>query len=507
MKTDSLPEVRVCGSTCPMPSRHPVGTFLVLASGLLLALGGCTGYAPKPLDIDATHASWVSRSPSDPSVRAFAERLALSEATVPPVGVERRGFDPGDGLALHEAEAVALVFNPDLRLARLEANVTRATARYAGLWQDPSLGMDFERIVSGADGANPWVAGSAIGITIPLSGRLEAEKSRAGAAHAADLDRVVAKEWKTRSMLRELWIEWSAARMRLDLAEELTGELRELADLVNRQERAGSMTRVETRLFLVEVSSREADRISNASRVREYELQLRSVMGLMPDSPLVLVPTVVYEPRTTDGDQLRKLIEASNPELLAVRTEYEVSEQMLRAEIRRQYPDLTIGPGYGTDQGDDRVQLGISLPLPLWNRNQQGIAEAIARREVAQGRFEATYEHIFSELAMAITRHESGRSQRALIESSVIPLADEQEADVRRIAALGRVDPLMLLEAIKARHAAKVRIVEAMATESMGAIRMDMLIGPPVNPVPALVETTPQPNPSQNSRPKNEANP
>ncbi len=367
--------------------------------------------------------------------------------------------------------------------------------------------MDFERIVSGADGANPWVAGSAIGITIPLSGRLEAEKSRAGAAHAADLDRVVAKEWKTRSMLRELWIEWSAARMRLDLAEELTGELRELADLVNRQERAGSMTRVETRLFLVEVSSREADRISNASRVREYELQLRSVMGLMPDSPLVLVPTVVYEPRTTDGDQLRKLIEASNPELLAVRTEYEVSEQMLRAEIRRQYPDLTIGPGYGTDQGDDRVQLGISLPLPLWNRNQQGIAEAIARREVAQGRFEATYEHIFSELAMAITRHESGRSQRALIESSVIPLADEQEADVRRIAALGRVDPLMLLEAIKARHAAKVRIVEAMATESMGAIRMDMLIGPPVNPVPALVETTPQPNPSQNSRPKNEANP
>jgi outer membrane protein TolC len=194
-------------------------------------------------------------------------------------------------------------------------------------------------------------------------------------------------------------------------------------------------------------------------------------------------------------DELRLLLDSSNPELAAVRAEYEVSEQSLRTEVRKQYPDLTIGPGYGTDQGDNRVLLGLSLPIPLWNRNQQGVAQATAQREVARGRFETTYEHLSSKLAIALTRFEAGKAQRALVESSVVPLADEQEADVRRVAALGRVDPLLLLESLKTQYGAKVRLVDARASESIGAVRLDELIGPPIPklPQPATPEspTTP----------------
>jgi hypothetical protein len=61
-----------------------------------------------------------------------------------------------------------------------------------------------------------------------------------------------------------------------------------------------------------------------------------------------------------------------------------------------------------------------------------------------------------------------------------VPLADEQEADIRRVAALGRVDPLLLLESLKTQYAAKVRLVDARANESIGAVRLDELIGPPI---------------------------
>jgi len=196
------------------------------------------------------------------SVREFAAALDRAEG-----GSQAEGFDPSDGLSLDEAEAVLLVFNPDLRQARLEANVTRATAAHAGLWQDPVLGVDLERIVSGAGGANPWVAGSTIGITIPISGRLEAEKARAGADLAAELDRVAAKEWATRSALRELWIEWSAESVRAELAEELIAKLRDVAALADQLEKAGSMTRVDARLFRVELAGREADLIATTARV------------------------------------------------------------------------------------------------------------------------------------------------------------------------------------------------------------------------------------------------
>jgi outer membrane protein TolC len=462
-----------------------------LLASAVAGLTGCQSYERKPLDLDTTRAAWLSRSPADPSVREFAAALDRAE-----LGSVMGGFDPLDGLTLAEAEAVTLVFNPDLRQARLEANVTRATAAHAGLWQDPVLGVDLERIVSGAGGANPWVMGSTLGITIPISGRLEAEKARAGADLAAELDRLAAKEWATRSALRELWVEWSAARVRAEVADELIARLRDVASLADQQEKAGSMTRVDARLFRVELAGREADLIATTARVKELELQLRAMLGLSPEASLTLVPTVTFAARTTNVDELRPLLDSSNPELAAVRAEYEVSEQTLRTEVRKQYPDLTIGPGYGTDQGDNRVLLGLSLPIPLWNRNQQGVAQASAQREVARGRFETTYEHLSSKLAIALTRYESGRAQRALVDSSVVPLADEQEADVRRVAALGRVDPLLLLESLKTQYAAKVRLVEARANESIGAVRLDELIGPPIAerpepPAPESPTTTP----------------
>lgn len=453
----------------------------VLLAGLMLHAGGCQSYERKPLDLDATRAAWLTRSPADPSVRAFAAILEEAESGAGPA--QTLVFDPADGLTLAAAEAVVLVFNPDLRQARLESNVTRATEAHAGLWQDPVLGVDLERIVSGAGGANRWVAGSTIAITIPISGRLEAERALAGAGLAAALDRLAAKEWATRSALRELWVEWSAARYRAEAAEGFTTRLRDVAALADRQEQAGSMTRVDARLFRVELAGREADLIATAARVKELELQLRAMLGLAPETPLTLVPCVTFAARVTRLEDLRPLVESANPELAAVRAEYEVSEQSLRAEVRKQYPELSIGPGYGTDQGDSRVLLGLSLPIPLWNRNQQGVAQASAQREVALGRFAAAYEHLSSRLAIALTRFEAGKAQRALVESSVVPLADEQEADVRRIAALGRVDALLLLQSLTTQHAAKVRLVEARANESIGAVRLDELIGPPVWPL------------------------
>jgi outer membrane protein, heavy metal efflux system len=454
-----------------------------MLAGASLGVGGCRSYERRPLDVDATRAGWLARSPADESVRAFA--ASLERAHGAPAA---SAFEPADGLTLAEAEVVALVFNPELRLARLEAGVTRATAANAGLWEDPVLGVDLERIVAGAGGANPWVTGTTLGITIPISGRLEAERLRADAALVAELDRLAAREWATRAALRELWTEWSSARVRTQITEELIARLREVLLLAQKQEDAGTMTRVDARLFRVELASREADLVAITARTKELELQVRAMMGLSPSAVVTLVPGVTFGARTTSAEELARLVETSNAELAAVRSAYEVAERSLRAEVRKQYPDLTIGPGYGTDQGDDRVLLGLSLPIPLWNRNQLGVAHATAEREVARGRFDVLYEHLASRLAVALTRFEAGRAQRELIEATVVPLAEEQEADVRRVAELGRIDPLLLLESLKTQYAAKVRLIEARAAESIGAVRLDELIGPPAVPTGACID-------------------
>lgn len=450
-------------------ARIDAGT--VILGALVLLMSGCRSYERCPLDIDAVREAWLARSPSDESARLYAERLALAEGDA--AGV----FDHIDGLTLAEAEPVALVFNRELRVARLESGVSRAGAEHAGQWEDPVAQVDIERIVSSV--AEPWIVAGTIGLTIPLSGRLEVEKQRASAEYAAALQRLAAKEWAVRAALRELWIAWSAHSHLARLAEELVDRLRHVSDLADRQERAGVMSRIDARLFRVELARSEAEWIAARARARELQWQVRDLIGLAPDAPLGLVETLAFEGRRVNAGCSLDSLERGNLELAAVRAEYEVAEQTLRREVREQYPDLVIGPGYGTDEGTERVVLGLQLPIPLWNRNQQGVAEAEASRQLARGRFESTYERLASRLAIAWSLCESSRAVREAIETRVVPLADEQDIEVRRVAELGDVNPLLLLEAIKGRHGAKVRLVEARASEAIGSIRLDELIGPP----------------------------
>src|SRR5690606_27549289 len=104
---------------------------------------------------------WRARDLAD--VADYAYELASRFHT------PRQPFNADDGLTLPEAEAVALFFNPHLRVARLEAGVELATAEQAGRWQDPELHVEGGWILGGMP--NPWFVGAGVSFTIPLSGR------------------------------------------------------------------------------------------------------------------------------------------------------------------------------------------------------------------------------------------------------------------------------------------------------------------------------------------------
>jgi len=154
---------------------------IVAACALIAAIGrGCATYEPKPLDSTAVRQKLDGRMTNDQEIIAVASRLSGTDS-----GATAAPFDPSDGLTLEEAEVVALVFNPHLRVARLEVGVTRATAETAGLWDDPVTGINLNDVSQKFGGGLSM--GGQIALTIPISGRLEAEKLRANAALVADL--------------------------------------------------------------------------------------------------------------------------------------------------------------------------------------------------------------------------------------------------------------------------------------------------------------------------------
>lgn len=451
-------------------SRKRTAFILVISAGLS---GGCQSYAPKPLDLPGHLAAFLDRTPDSPQVEAFATRLTSSTSP------SSAPFSLLDGATCAEAESVALVFNADLRLARLRAGVMQASADNAGRWEDPTLGVDLTRIVQGTP--HPWKVFSSIGLTLPLSGRLEIEKQRAGFEHAVELARVAQREWDIRIELRRAWIDWSSLDIQLTTSRAFSTLVDQVLSVVDAMEQAGEMARTESRLFRIEKATRLAESAALQSRLDQSLLRIKHLMGLSPDANLELTSNGFADMLASSEPPLDPAqLETRNPSMTVARTEYDVAEKTLELEIRKQYPDLHIGPGYGREDGQDQVLLGLSIPLPLLNGNRQAIATAIAAREASKAAAEVALEKLISDTRSASARLKAAQTQREAFEQQIVPLVDAQYADVRSIAQLGEVNTLVLLESLSRQHEAKTRLIEARRDEILSRIELQNLTGPPL---------------------------
>jgi outer membrane protein TolC len=438
----------------------------VMVAGALACLAGCQSYEAKPLDLDAHVQEWAARSIDSQSVREYAEALAA------PVELEA-----GDAstLARPEAEIIAMVFNGDLRSRRAAAATALAAAEHAGLWDDPGLSLDVLRITESVP--DPWVIGGMVGFTIPLSGRLPVEKALANAEHELALRRVAEAEWEVIAGLRSAWARWSAARLRSDLLREFIARVEAIVGIVERLEEAQAISRLEARLFRMELASRRSELVAAEASAAELELEVKSIMGLTPDAAVELDPDLAGDEIGVLEDAIAAL-DARNPGVAVTRAAYEVAEQRFHLEIRKQYPDLQIGPAYEWDEGQNKIGLGAGLPLPLFNANRQGIAAAAAAREAARIEHEAALERAVSKHRQAEQRHGASAAARSMIERELLPLAEAQIEDERRLAELGELNVLLTLESLVRANETKAQLIEARLAEVLAAGQVRELRGP-----------------------------
>lgn len=438
---------------------------ILVALGLTCLVAGCQSYSPKPLD-DAAHArEWASRDPGGQSVRDFAAALAKRDT-------QPRRFNPADGLDLAEAEVVALFFNARLRTARLEAGATLAAANNAGEWENPELNLSAGWILDSV--ANPWKAAAAIEFTIPVSGRKGVERDLAFAKHRAKWREVIVLEWQVIGELRALWRERAATAERIALLSEHVAALEEVGKRAGELATAGEIPRTDARVFDIELLVSRVDLADQQALAREQDLAIFGLLGMTPDSKVSLNAGL--------GAALTGGAIADAPRLNVLRAEYDVAEQNLRLEIRKQYPDLRIGPGYDIDQGQSTIALGFGIPIPIINLNREGIARARGEREAARAAYEGEVEAITAEAEIARKRLARVRASRRTLEEQLAPLVDLQVKEASDRAKAGDFDALVMLEALKSRRDGKERILQAKLEEAQAIDALNALMGPTFAP-------------------------
>ena len=296
---------------------------------------------------------------------------------------------------------------------------------------------DLLRIVNPAE--NPHLGGVALSLTIPLSGVTGLERRAAEAYAAADAADILAAEWDLRASARQ-------AALRLLFARETVQALRTFeadARVASALESAARLAEA-GELSKIELASARLRRHQRVHRLREAEASeaeaeqaLRQLLGVAPAVDLAFRGNVLQE----DGEKALSLRDplalVRHPRVQAAVSRLAGGEAALETEIRRQYPDLKVGPAYSREEGMDRLGFAAGLTIPLWNRNRKGIAEAEGVRDEARFAAIRAWREVVQE-ADAAQRHLARLTNHP-------PEPSSSRAETEALLEAGEISPLEYL--------------------------------------------------------------
>lgn len=453
---------------------------------------GCQSYQAAPLDPTQHIQTWQAQSWQDLH-DAYDEALAALQASpgeTPSTPAQksplRKDAQGRYVLDLVSAQDLAAALDPELRVPRLRVLRAVVSMDHAGLREDLEVGLEWARNVD--SGNDPWGLLFEGRIPIPLSDRLEALRDLRSAEAQVAWHELRLAEWESRLAVRELWLRWSHHRA---LAEGCERYLTGLQGLIAQSQRlvdAGEMDRTEANLFALEEVrwQTQAQRLLALAEADQAELRVR--MGLPAHLDWLGQPVTLPVPPWPAWDPLA--LGQQHPELQKLQAQFEVSEQSLRTEIAKQLPDLGLGPLIENGDGDWALGLSAGWHWPLWNRNRRAIALARADREIARSAYESRYETLVGQAYAAQAQARAHAQAAADLESRLLPLLTDQVEQSQVRLQLGEAQTLILLEALRAVHAARQELSSAQYQHAQAQIQIERACGPrPANvPTPSAAE-------------------
>jgi len=328
-------------------------------------------------------------------------------------------------LSSHSAEPIDLagairlaLDGPRLRAAGHEAAAGAAAVEQAGRYPNPTLEYLREGEQAGARTTTVQ-----INQPIELGGKRRARVALAESTAAQARGELDALRQELRAETIAGWHTVLAAQERQQLATTLAGLAARSIEVAERQVAAGKVSPIDaTRARLAAVDAHTELNAASAD-LAIARTRLGALVGL-PAETLVLVQQEAPLPRLKP---LAALLAEAAQATPVRRARGQLAAQEAQAQVERaaRLPDLTltVGSQKTDDFGRRQAVVGVSLPLPLFNRNEGNLLAALRRSDKAREEVAVAETAAASELGAAWTRYEQARTEAAMLRADVIPSA------------------------------------------------------------------------------------
>lgn len=392
-------------------------------------------------------------------------------------------------LALPEIIEYSQQHNGGLRSFREEKGIRDANRVRAGLLPNPTLELEGSTgALTGSSAENSLSLG--VSQEFFLAGkrgkRLAIAKQEEMVYHwqLADRKRLLREE------VESVFYEVVLAEERLRLTDRSIELNRQLLGVTTERLAAGDIPELEMNLAKVELARSEGTRIEVERALLHTKERLFTLMGL-PSGETAAIAGSLDNSFSLGKHlaELKQLALAKRPDLKTLVAEKARDDAEVVLSEAEGIPNLTAGLFYTHARSadatgikeekvsDNLIGIRLSLPIPVFDKNQAGVQEARARRSSTESRLTAAVRNVEREVATACTSVLNAEKVLALYKANIIPQLEENLKLTQEAYRLGEVGILSVIQEQKKFFEVSDGYLTALHARQLALVKLEAAVG------------------------------
>lgn len=389
--------------------------------------------------------------------------------------------EPEGSLSLEQALVLVAAYQPELELGRLNIAAAAGRKKQAGLWPNPTIAAEAENFGGSGDRTGTAVTEYTVQIEQPL----ELGGQRSQRLHVAECEQrlavfdLAAKRLDAQAETRRRFAALLTAQARVQLESEFLALMEEFCRVAGLRVRAGRVSPLEESRAQIELARQ---RVAQQQAIGELATARGQLAALWNSSAPRFTAATGDLATLPELPALKKLQAAltHNPDLARWETEVEQRRAALALARAGRVPDISAAAGvrWFNDNNDQAFVAGLSVPLPVFDRNQGALREASALLAKAEREQRTAAVRAQTALAVAYQTLALARTKALALQSEVLPRAAQVLEATRTGYTQGKFSYLDVLEAQRAFGETKGAHLEALADCQQAAVEIQRFTTP-----------------------------
>ncbi len=377
-------------------------------------------------------------------------------------------------LTLQNALNLALNANPEIAVAMRESEAVEGLKTQAATRPNPSISTSIQ------DTRSAYRQ-----VYLQLNQELELGNKRQARIDAADIfysrsqAELVSKKAQIHANVIAAFYAVLVAQERLSLAQSSRDIAESASDAAHKRVRAGKSSPVEETKSNIASSSAKIELNQANTQLINARKRLAALWGSNPSIFANVVGDVTLVAEIPDSVDVSQLMEHA-PAIQLAKIEIDSRGALTKIERSKATPNITVSAGVMNNQelgGINQALLGLSIPIPVFDRNQGNVQQAVSREYKAQDELVALKNQLTAHLSNQIERLSVAKQSAESLKTEILPSAQSAFDAANKGFSAGKFNFLDVLDAQRTLVQSKSQYINALLDAHEAVAEIERILG------------------------------